>query len=402
MLQIQDTAGSCPRCGTKFECRPGDISACYCAGIELSKEEYTYIHTRFKTCLCNACLSTMKQEYARDTSTRNPGKGKMSARLTAVILFFAAFVSAQSYAPPAGQPGSTAIYVDSSVFIAWATGCTVTRGYQDISNPSLGYASVGDGTMGTGKAFSNAVVSLGDGGAAICTFDHPIRNGAGFDFAVFENGFDDTFLEFAFVEVSSDGQNFFRFPSHSQSDTVQQSASFGSTDARKINNLAGKYRGGYGTPFDLQELAGKPGLDIERVTHVKIIDVVGSVNPAYATRDAQGNKINDPWPTAFPSGGFDLDAVGVIYENRITGLKENTITSARIYPNPSNSGEAVHIVTDAEIQYVELADQSGRVVYSGLTAEINTSGLSGGLYLLRVHTSGGLRTAKLLILQAGN
>ncbi|MFN6048554.1 MAG: T9SS C-terminal target domain-containing protein, partial [Bacteroidota bacterium] len=54
-----------------------------------------------------------------------------------------------------------------------------------------------------GPAASNGVVSLGDGGIATLTFDPPITNGDGFDFAVFENTFLDTFLELAFVEVST-------------------------------------------------------------------------------------------------------------------------------------------------------------------------------------------------------
>jgi hypothetical protein len=40
---------------------------------------------------------------------------------------------------------------------------------------------------------------------------------------------------------------------------------------------------------------------------------VGSLNPSYGTKDALGRFINDPWPTAFESGGFDLDAVGVMH-----------------------------------------------------------------------------------------
>jgi hypothetical protein len=47
---------------------------------------------------------------------------------------------------------------------------------------------------------------------------------------------------------------------------------------------------------------------------VRIRDVVGSIKPEYATLDSKGNPINDPWPTTFPTGGFDLDAVGVIHE----------------------------------------------------------------------------------------
>jgi hypothetical protein len=195
-----------------------------------------------------------------------PAENKLRNLLPLLFFLCTVFGSSQTYHPPAGQAGTNAIYMDSSVFVNWATGCQVTRGYQDISDPSLGLASVGDPSMATGKAQSNGVISLGDGGWAVCTFEYEIRNGAGYDFAVFENGFDDTFLELAFVEVSSDGQHFFRFPAHSETDTSTQTGSFGATDARKINNLAGKYRGGYGTPFDLQELAGTEGLDIDRIT----------------------------------------------------------------------------------------------------------------------------------------
>ena len=36
----------------------------------------------------------------------------------------------------------------------------------------------------------------------------------------------------------------------------------------------------------------------------------------YSRCDSQGHQINDPWPTNFPTGGFDLDAVGVINEKK--------------------------------------------------------------------------------------
>ena len=58
-------------------------------------------------------------------------------------------------------------------------------------------------------------VALGQGGTATLTFAQPITNGPGYDFAVFGNGFSDGHPEWvkpAFVEVSSDGVNFFRFP----------------------------------------------------------------------------------------------------------------------------------------------------------------------------------------------
>ena len=87
------------------------------------------------------------------------------------------------------------------------------------------------------------------------------------------------------MEVSSDGVNYFRFPATSYTDTTVQTGSFGSTDATKINNLAGKYRALYGTPFDLEELKNENGLDVNNITHIKIIDVVGSIQNQYASRD---------------------------------------------------------------------------------------------------------------------
>lgn len=95
------------------------------------------------------------------------------------------------FAPEAGLPGSTAMHADSSAFVAWATGCTVERGLQQIGNEGLGFASYGKDADGIGKA-DNMVVSLGDGGVATLTFSSNIVNEAGPDFAVFENGFHST------------------------------------------------------------------------------------------------------------------------------------------------------------------------------------------------------------------
>ncbi len=230
--------------------------------------------------------------------------------------FMSSFAIAGPYAPAAGQAGSTAIYKDDSAFVAWASGCDVVRGLMDISDPSKGYASYGSADKALGKAVGDSydVVSLGDGGYATLTFNAPIYDGPGWDFAVFENGFSDTYLELAFVEVSSDGVNFFRFDSVSLTQTNTQVGGFASLDTTNIHNLAGKYRQGYGTPFDLSELDGIAGLDINNVTHIRIVDVVGCIQDAYCTYDSLGHKINDPWPTPFSSGGFDLDAVGVIHQ----------------------------------------------------------------------------------------
>lgn len=232
------------------------------------------------------------------------------------------FVHAGPYSGPAGTAGSDAIHMNDSSFVAWATGVAdLNRGPVNIADPDLGYASYGTGDAALGSPTGDGeddvydVVSLGDGGSITLTFDTPIANGEGWDFAVFENGFSDTFLELAFVEVSSNGVDFFRFDSVSLTPVTNQIGGFGSVDTTNIHNLAGKYRTGWGTGFDLAELSlVSVLLDVNAITHVRIIDVVGSIDPAYARHDSLGNIINDPYSTPFNSGGFDLAAVGVRHE----------------------------------------------------------------------------------------
>ncbi len=233
------------------------------------------------------------------------------------------------YAPAAGQPGTTAIAADDSRIIAWgsATG-TIVRGPYEIGDPDSPLVSFGNpgAVLGPANAFDidtgepsitpSTVLSLGDGGSIVVTFAQPIANGPSWDFAVFENGFNDTFLELAFVEVSSDGATFFRFPNHSltqTADQIDQNTALNAINPRDIDGFAGKYRVGFGTPFDLSLLAGRSGLDINAITAVRLVDVVGSIDPLYARRDTELRIINDPWPTPFNTGGFDLDAIGVLH-----------------------------------------------------------------------------------------
>lgn len=244
-------------------------------------------------------------------------------RMPLVLMILVALATsnllAGPYAPAAGQPGSTAIASSSQLIVDWATGFeNLVRGPIDIANPGGGLATFGTGSEALGFADANAthVVSLGDGGQITLTFAHPITDGAGFDFAVFENGFADAFLELAFVEVSSNGSDFIRFPAVSLTQNTTQLGSFGALDPTNLDNLAGKYRAGFGTPFDLAQVAGlSPLVDVDQIHYVRILDVVGSINPLLGQQDSLGNLVNDPYPTAFASGGFDLDGVAVM--NRV-------------------------------------------------------------------------------------
>jgi hypothetical protein len=302
------------------------------------------------------------------------------------------------FAGPVGTIGTTAIYKDSSVFVAWATDCSIQRGYQDISNTSLGYASVGDSTMALGQAGTNGVVSLGDGGSAILKFQDPISNGTGFDFAIFENSFSDDFLELAFVEVSSDGVNYVRFPATSNTQTTTQIGPFDNAgDATKLNNLAGKYRAQYGTPFDLQELVGNPLLDINAITHLKIIDVVGSINSMYATYDINNNPINDPFPTGFASGGFDLDAVGVIHQ-QTTSLVEQSVNTInfQVFPNPIAHNQKLNIRCEEKINAIFIYSFQGEIIYKGSEEIAFDLPLIQGVYFLKIETDKGTAIKKII------
>ena len=325
--------------------------------------------------------------------------------LTSICFSIVLLKAAAQFAPPAGQPGSTAIFKDSSAFSSWATGCTVIRGLQDISDPGLGYASAGDSTMTLGTAGANGVVSLGDGGTATLTFAYPVINGGGYDFAVFENSFNDFFLELAFVEVSSDGINYFRFHSTSLSDTTAQ-IEFDPVDATKINNLAGKYRALYGTPFDLEELKNETGLNVNNITHIRIIDAVGCIQNGYARYDYNGNKINDPWSTPFPSGGFDLDAVGVI-NSTVSGIGEiNAYHFINVFPNPVKQNESIYLSIDHSLNKdltIRLFDVSGRLLKEQVISpdasnfSISSGELKAGIYWLSIR-SGSFSSDKKIVI----
>ncbi|HEY0262431.1 MAG TPA: hypothetical protein VGB95_05355, partial [Chitinophagales bacterium] len=161
-----------------------------------------------------------------------------SLGMTLLLLVISVSARAQ-FAPAAGEIGSTAIYKDNSVFVEWATICNTELGWQNVADTTLGKANAGNDSSAIGRAGENGTISLGDGGVATLQFANAIYNGDGFDFAVFENGFTDTFLELAFVEVSTDGENFVRFPSISHTQIDSQIGSFGYLHADNLYNLAG-------------------------------------------------------------------------------------------------------------------------------------------------------------------
>jgi hypothetical protein len=229
------------------------------------------------------------------------------------------------------------IHYDDARITAWASGY-VNYNFSPASDPSLDGQYVEGGGVSTeenrnfrtpdnaaGKYDKN-VVSLGDlnqdqindgvaPGEITMTFTSKIKNGAGADFAVFENGFKSWtggfFAELGYVEVSSNGTDFLRFNSISEQAEGLVGA-YGGIDSTEIYNLAGKHANGIGTTFDLEGLAGEQlvldGLvDLNNIGFVKIIDIPGTGDFV----DSEDNPIFDAWET-WGSGGFDLTGVGAI------------------------------------------------------------------------------------------
>ena len=245
-----------------------------------------------------------------------------------------------------------AIAKDDVRIVAWATG------YQDVNYGT----QVADNwktpekALGPALGSSTDIVCLGRGGDITLTFAQPIRDGDGADFCVFENSFSDTFLELAWVEVSSDGQHFVRFPNFSFTVAPSQVIS-----ANAIHGLASRYKQGQGMPFDLKQIrlayealdadtalsgsykahlsANFPYLDLGSIRYIRLVDVVGDGS----AQDADGYPIYDPYPT-IGSAGFDLDAIGVL--NRLESVgTEQSIAFVEIEHQQLRDGSVVLVAT---------------------------------------------------------
>ncbi len=269
----------------------------------------------------------------------------------------------------ASQTPTTAIAHDDPRFVDWASG------WKDVSYGANCAEEWRTPHLACGKAGTSVfdIVCLGDGGSITMTFDNAIRDGEGFDFAVFENSFDEKFLELAYVEVSSDGVNFVRFPSLSFMIPGFEDFEYGdpppigssgseNADARLVYNLASKYSIGNGHPFDLAELKyaydfamsaectfsdeyknhiiqNYPKLNVQNVKYVRIVDIIGDGR----NRDSEGYPICDPC-NCVGSAGFDLDAIGVINSAKNSSLKTQTITFEPLEPMQYNKVVPVTLV----------------------------------------------------------
>jgi hypothetical protein len=255
--------------------------------------------------------------------------------------------------------------VINPIFRGWATAVASYEPAPDVGtgwdNPNKALGPV------TGNYLD--IVSLGDlsqsqinqgvpPGQITLVFGNPydnndpnhIRDVSGYDFVVFENAFLSTwttgggsisgemFAELGYVEVSSDGINFARFPDVSLN--TGPVGAYGTIEISNVFNLAGKHPNAYGvctgTPFDLSEIADDPNVvsglvDVNNISYVRIVDIPGDGNcfdksveyldpctwPNWGNYN-QNHPIYDAWLT-WGSGGFDLEAIGVLHSQQYSG-----------------------------------------------------------------------------------
>ena len=137
-------------------------------------------------------------------------------------------------------------------------------------------------------------------------------------------------------------------------------------------------------------------LDINAISHIRIVDVVGSIDPLFANTDSYDRIINEPWPTAFDSGGFDLDAIGVINQNLLSIDEHYQLL---IYPNPVDLQSALRLKSAHPIENIKLIDALGSVQIIDFSSEINLSQyrVHTGLYILEYEVLGKRNRQKIII-----
>jgi hypothetical protein len=172
------------------------------------------------------------------------------------------------------------------------------------------------------------VLVLGAGGHVVLGFGGTLFDAPGPDLTVFENGFffgGGFYGELLFVEVSSDGVNYARFPS--RCDIPAPLGLFDTYDPALVGGLAGN-REVYanvvtnaidpfdpavsgGDAFDFADLASDPlvlggVVDLGAIRFVRLRDIIGDGS----STDSAGDPIYDPTSA---TASADLDAVAALH-----------------------------------------------------------------------------------------
>lgn len=237
------------------------------------------------------------------------------------------------------------------------------------------------------SANPDQVVSLGLGGWITLSFEnHPVTNGPGPDFVVFENVFwpggDSTraWKEPGLVSVSESGSEWVTFPY----DSVTWAGCAGLTPTRG-NRLAMGWPACGGDAFDLEAVG---------LTSVKFI------------------RIEDRSSWNLMGSGFDLDGVLAFHTAQVSVADKVTAPEKfriSVVPNPANPASVATWNQPApgpvSIRLITLTGQiireeTGFAQTSGMQSRrLDLSGLSSGIYFLSVSGSGFSGSARVVLIR---
>lgn len=227
--------------------------------------------------------------------------------------------------------------VQASTFYASQVVSTSPGSNQNSSFDNTDLALGGPQGTGVGSG-SFDVYNLGVSGSITLSFNtatqtRSITNGTGADFIVFGNAFyagsqtNASYAKLMFVEVSSNGTNFARFPV--TSNTASSVGPYGTIDPANVSGFAGVHPTqanvktnqidpfdpavAGGDAFDLSALTQnslvKSGLvDLNAISEIRLVDVLGDGS----LLDQNNHPIYDPSGAPFDIGS-NLDAVAVIH-----------------------------------------------------------------------------------------
>lgn len=192
-------------------------------------------------------------------------------------------------------------------------------------------ANILGGPVGGGVSTgSTDILSLGEGGSVTVGFGVTITDGPGVDFTVYENAivFGDVFAEVFFVEVSTNGTDFARFPTsyvgpQNPGDftlmPIGTYDGFGGHqpvltnifDAMPVDPLDPARSGG--ESFDLSALANDPlvtggQVDLTEIHFVRLIDAPSGG----LSTDTSGTPVWDSREAVGAANSADIDAIAVI------------------------------------------------------------------------------------------
>jgi len=240
------------------------------------------------------------------------------------------------------------------------------------------------------------VHSLGIGGELTLEFVPPIVDRPGADLIVAENPFrlagneTNTFAEVAFVEVSSNGVDFVRFPAR-YFGAPSSPGAFGAVPVGAYANLAGQtpmlaitpgadprdlVEAG-GDAFELADLVAEPlvlggFVDLQAIRYVRLVDVVS------------GQSLDSFGTTIFDAGGgsADLDAVTAVHQQGpIVG------SPPRVAMTTSTDGTIVLRIDDPD-GWFDLDPASLRVALFGLPIVPALDFLTGAFVVVGIDATG--------------